>query len=329
MIQTSKPLTSLRSFMGKRRNIGQSNQVRLAPDPVNPKSDIQIQKSVPLVIVMIAAWLCGCIGQTIQTSPQTSPAGDPPQLTWSDWGLILSQSVVQDRVDYKKILADPTPLDRLFALLARVGPTCTPDLLPDRNSRLAYYINAYNAAVVRSVILMSRDGRVPRDAPLDLEYRYRFVIDGRSRTPAELRQMAMDLAGDDWRVALALCDGRRGSPPLHPRPMIGDLLDGQLDFVTRMALYAPHVIQVSHGAEKRLLVWRGLYRMKDRMIADYERRMGTTHATLLNVLGEWANRKRREELNTAVGYKVAEMPYDNLINQAELPPRESAGLLGF
>lgn len=278
---------------------------------------------------MIVCCLAGCTGGLVEPKLQHREQDAPPQLNWSDWGLILSRCVVEDRVDYRKLLADPSPLDQLFAMLARVGPQTAPSQFPDTNNKLAYYINSYNAAIVHSVIQMAQNGRIPREAPGDLERRFRFVIDGRRRTPADLRRMALDLAGDDWRVAFALCDARRGSPPLHPRPMIGDLLDGQLDFVFRMALYAPHIVHIDHGATKRLLLWRGLYEMKDRMIADYERRMGTTHATILSVLSEWSNRKRREYLNTATGYRAEVMPADNLINQVDPPPKESARLLPF
>lgn len=281
-----------------------------------------------------AAWVGCALGHVFLFGCVVEPVvhdvsdGGPPQLDWSDWGLVLNRAVVEDRVDYRKVLADPAPLERTLAMIARVGPKSTPELFPDTDSRIAYYINCYNVTIMRSIVALARDGKVPDKAPSDLEIRYRYRVDGELWSPAGLREKVVALAGDDWRVWFALCDGRRGGPPLHPRPILGELLDGQLNFVTRMALYAPGVVQIEHGAEHRILLWRGLYSIKDRMIADYQARMGTTHATILNVLGEWSNRLRREYLNTAIGYAVAEHPFDDRINNLDEMPKP-AGLKLF
>lgn len=258
----------------------------------------------------------GCVVEPVlhETSVESAE-----QLDWSDWGLVLNRAVVEDRVNYKRILADPAPLERSLAMIARVGPESTPRLFTTNEDRLAYYINCYNMTIVRSVIGLAQGQTIPVKAPADLATRFLYRVDGTLWSPAQLREKAMELAGEDWRVWFALCDGQRSGPPLHPRPILGDLLDGQLTFVTRMALYAPNVVTIEIEAERRLLLWRRLYEIKDRMIADYERRMGTSHATIINALGEWSNRRRREYLNTAIGYIVAPQPVDNHINQLDAP----------
>lgn len=269
------------------------------------------------------AFLSGCIPQTI--SPRVEGAGvkDYDRPDWADWALVLNRCVVEDQFNYRKLVANPRALERTMAMLAATGPESTPQHFPRHEDRLAYYINAYNASIVRAVMALERDGVIPRTAPWGWEQRFRLKIDGRLRTPRDLRQLALKCAGDDFRARMAMCDGRRAGPPLHPRPLLGDMLDGQLNFVTRMALYSPNMVRTEIGGERRLLLWSGLYDARLDMIADYERRMGTTHATILNVLGEWSNRKRREILNSAVGYIVARMPDDDLINQVDPPPAES------
>lgn len=253
----------------------------------------------------------------------------PTKLDWTDWGVTLSRAVQGERVDYATLMKDSAPLDRFLAMAAQVGPAKTPDQFPDRDGRLAYYINCYNASIVRSILALGRHGRIPAVAPFDLETRYRFEIDGRWRTPRDLRRRVMDLAGDDWRIRFALCNGRVTGPPLAPRPFIGGLLDGQLDHVTRMALYSPGVIRIDHGGFKQLVLWSGLYELRERLIRDYETRMGTSNATILNALGQWSNRKRRITLNSAVGYDVVPMPNDATINQVEPPPVEGSGISWF
>ncbi len=56
-------------------------------------------------------------------------------------------------VDYSKLRKSQKALDRYLSILAQVSPTSDPDLFPTRNARLAYWINAYNASVLKNVLL--------------------------------------------------------------------------------------------------------------------------------------------------------------------------------
>lgn len=283
----------------------------------------------PILSILTLITLTGCVGGVIEPAVTAQAEPTPPSLTWSDWGLTLSRTVVQNRVDYRRILADPAPLERFLAMIARIGPESTPQQFPARDFALAYYINCYNATIVRSVCALAKEGKVPAQAPWGLESRFGFRVDGRVQTPADLRRRALDLAGDDWRVRFALCGGLRYGPPLHPRPFLGDLLDGQLDFATRMALYSPDVVATQVERTRKLLLWEGLFQIKDRLIADYETRHGTSNATILNVLGEWSNRRRREFLASAVGYIVDVLPPSDWINGVDAVPESTGGLLAF
>ncbi len=288
-----------------------------------------LRRSLRSVAAASIAALGGCLGGAIEPDAAATRIA-PSSLDWSDWGLTLSRAVQGELVDYSAVMADPAPLNRCLAMVGRIGPRRTPEQFPDDAGRLAYYINCYNATVMRSVIALAVDGKPPARAPWGLENRFRFRIDDRWQSPADLRQTALELAGDDWRARFALCDGRRGSPPLWRRPFLADLLDGQLGHVTREFLCAPQIVSIEHGERKRLLLWRDLFAIKDRLVAEYERRLHTTDATVVNALGLWSNRSRRLTLNSAIGYEVAALSFDDRINQIDPPPEESAGLLsGF
>jgi hypothetical protein len=276
---------------------------------------------IRLSMILTILALAGCGPRTIELKTQARPSNAAAQIDWSDWGLTLSRIVQDDRVDYRRLQEDPQPLDRFLALVARVGPETTPGQFSDRDAKLAYAINCYNATIVRSILALN----LPARAPLDLENRYRFTIDGQLRTPADLRRMALELAPGDWRVPLTLCDGTLEGPPLWRRVYLPDMMDAQLTRVAKDVLMSPEILRIDHGAEKQLVFWRGLYAIKDDLIRDYERRNQTSHATLLNALGEWSNRTRREELNAAVGYAVVPMASDRRINHFE--PPKNIGLL--
>lgn len=279
--------------------------------------------------LLFPALLGGCQGRTIELDPghRASASAAADRVDWSGWGLTLSRVVRGDRVDYERLLAGPGCLDRFLSAVSEVGPSTRPEMFADRDSRLAYAINCYNATLLRSIVELARDGGVPRNVPYDLERRFRFRIDGRLQSPAELRREAEALSDGDWRVRLALCDGRETGPPLPRRVFLGGLLDAQLNEVTRSALRSACVVRIDHGVWKRLLVWEGLYELRGRLIEDYEAKLNVRGAGLLNVLLEWSDRSRREALNSAVGYAVAVMPSSPRLNALEPAPEDDGGLL--
>jgi len=58
----------------------------------------------------------------------------------------------QGRVDYAQLKANPNTLNAYLAQLAEVSPESQPELFPTRADQLAYWINAYNAFVLKGVL---------------------------------------------------------------------------------------------------------------------------------------------------------------------------------
>lgn len=284
------------------------------------------------LFVIVAAWaplFAACGPTNIQPSAAVTGAraSDNTTIDWSDWGLTLSRAVVGRQVDYRACLEDRAALDRFLAHVANVGPNTAPAAFPERDDRLAYEINCYNATILRSLLEFATDHSMPGRVPVNLEGRYRYRIDGAWRTPGQLRRAVLDQAGDDWRVQFTLCDGSRGSPPLWNRPFLGDVLDAQLNEVVRAAVASPQIVEIDHGLQ-RLRLWSGLYGIAGRLVREYEEHYRTEDATILNALLTYSDRARREELNTAVGYDVALLPADNQLNAFE-QTTEDRGVLGL
>ncbi len=280
------------------------------------------------VKLAVALLLAGCGKQTIElASPAGAPAiGEPAAMDWSDLSLTLSRITSGENVDYQRLLADHQALDRFLSLAAMVGPDSTPRLFPDTPHRLAYALNCYNATILRSVLELVDRHKLKRRVPPDIERRFRYRIDGRPRSPADLRRIAEALADGDWRVRLAMCDVTQTGPPLPRRVFLGAILDAQLNQVTRAAIASPRIVRIDHGEQKQLLVWQGLYDIKDRLIREHEVRFNTSDACLLNVLLTWSDRLHREILNTAIGYDVALMPRHDDLNALEPSAEENGGI---
>ncbi|MHC4813766.1 MAG: DUF547 domain-containing protein [Planctomycetota bacterium] len=69
------------------------------------------------------------------------------------WDAILDRFVDENgRVDYRALQQEPDDLERYYQAVANYSPDSHPEMFPDRDSRLCYWINAYNAAVIKTVL---------------------------------------------------------------------------------------------------------------------------------------------------------------------------------
>lgn len=270
-------------------------------------------------IAMAAALGSACAPRTIDIVSPPGSRVETESLDVSPLGLLLHRIVGGESIDTDKLLANRGLLDQFLASAACVGPATTPDLFPDADHQVAYWINCHNAALLRSVIALARDGALPETVPSDLDRRYAFVVDGDARTPAALRALAISFSPKNWRIRLALCTLRHDGPALPREVLLGDMLGGQLDRIARQALTSDRVVRIRHGFPAQLLVWEGLYGMRASLIAEYEQRVKATGCTLLSVLLDESDRFRRETLNSAVGYEIVPMPVDHRLCAAGRP----------
>ena len=103
----------------------------------------------PALAILLGLCFLGC--STIR------PAGDPPPaaapLTHAGLDRVLRRFVDEEgRVDYRALKKDEADLQAYYAQVAAYSPDSHPDLFPARADRLAYWINAYNAAVLVNVL---------------------------------------------------------------------------------------------------------------------------------------------------------------------------------
>ena len=69
------------------------------------------------------------------------------------WTKILTRYVDDSgRIDFDSLRQNHTDLDRVVAFIAAVDPDSQPQRFPDKHSRLAFYINAYNALAMYRVV---------------------------------------------------------------------------------------------------------------------------------------------------------------------------------
>ena len=101
------------------------------------------------VVLFLAVLLMGC-DSVIE--PRFGPV-EPGPFDHAELDLV-QQRFVDDfgRVDYDGLARDREPLDRYYRRLSATSPRSNPDFFPTREDELAYWINAYNAAVLVTVL---------------------------------------------------------------------------------------------------------------------------------------------------------------------------------
>ena len=178
-----------------------------------------------------------------------------PTVDHSDFDALLSDYVdAGGRVDYAGLRGDGSHLDAYLAQLAAADP----DELSGEE-RLAFYINAYNAATLDLIVdnyplasITELDGGKPWDVE-------RVELGGETYS---LNQIENDLIRgrfDEPRIHFAVNCAAASCPPLRAGAYTAERLDEQLDEQTRDFLTDPDYITVSGGEARvsKIFDWYG------------------------------------------------------------------------
>ncbi|MCG3180296.1 MAG: hypothetical protein BIFFINMI_02655 [Phycisphaerae bacterium] len=281
--------------------------------------------------LLLAAMLGGCRATVVTIEPPAAPANFDPAggVDWSGYADVLDACVGDDGlVDYL-VLSQPPNCPRLldcYAQLARVGPATAPGQFPDRDSKLAYYINAHNLLALVAMGPYFAPGKIdPRgvgDLPGPPESAFRFTVGGQPMTLAELRELRIaPLTADDPRPLLGLCAGRRNDPPLRREVYSADRLADQLaDQLARVL--AGNEWTTIDAYHRRLLIPAAI---SDHRAYYWAHHLGGSAGPVagtdfLAVLLSLADARGRHRLNRAIGFDVVTaQPGDELNNRPVLP----------
>lgn len=268
-----------------------------------------------LAVTLCAAVIAGCASKTVEVY---EPAADSPseQATFYDdrpFAVVLRDNVKGSLVDYTHLAQQTAPLDEYLEHVTNVGPTRTPNFFRDDAGRAAYYINTYNACVLKAVLAAGVPSTMYDVGSPRLEYDYRFVVDGNKVSLEDLRELAREAVAGDARVEFTFCNAAKGSPPLSAQPFRSYNLVERLDHLAQEAMDNPAMVQVDHE-NRQLLVAQAIWTQREAMFAYYCKTTGSRSATMLNCLMQFASGIRRQYLSRAAGYQVRLLPFERALN---------------
>ncbi len=256
----------------------------------------------------------GCGPAPVNLFNQAKPA-TPAQPAYDDkdWAAVLRENVRDRLVDYRHLAEHREPLDAYLRQVEMVGPKSTPGLFGEPQAPLAYYLNVYNACVLKAVLAAGIPPTMHDVHGVSLDYGYRFRVEGQIVTLAQIREMAREASVGNARFELALCDAAIGSPPIPAEPFRPYNVDEHLQRIAREAIDDPNLVRVDHE-HQRLLVGLPIWSHREEFLAMYCRETGSSSATMLNVLMHLASGIRRQYLSRASGYDVRLLPFDRRLN---------------
>ena len=161
------------------------------------------------------------------------------------------------RVDYAALARDRGDLDAYHARIAAVSPDTHAALFPTADDRLAYWINAYNASAIVTVlhhypIESVKDVRsgalffLPRLA--GFFFLQRIELGGSKTNLYDLENRLVRKRFDDPRVHFALNCASISCPRLPRHAFRGDALDAQLEAETRLFVSEARNVRIDPDA---------------------------------------------------------------------------------
>ena len=232
------------------------------------------------------------------------------------FGTLLRRFVTPGgRVRYVDWQADPgarAGLDRYLGALARYSPESTPERFGTAQDRLAYWINAYNACVIKGVLVHWPIGGVREvRAPIELRpgmgffWRMHFVLGGRTLNLYNLENEVIRRRFPDARIHFLLNCASLGCPVLRPEAIRGPELERQLDEATRAFLETGVQVDPKSGTVtlSAILDW-----YREDFLAEAP--------SLLAWIRARAEKPLKSALAAAKGYRILFQTYDWNLNGA-------------
>src|SRR5262252_10094394 len=149
------------------------------------------------------------------------------------WTKVLTRHVDDaGRIDFDSLRQNHADLDRVVAFIAAVDPDSQPQRFPDKHSRLAFYINAYNALAMCGVVQAGVPESLGGLTKFTFFYLRTFVVGGKSISLYKLENDVIRPLGEE-RIHFALNCMVVSCPRLPRTAFSAAALDRQLDSAAR------------------------------------------------------------------------------------------------
>jgi len=173
------------------------------------------------------------------------------QFDYSQLDKIVGQYVQGNNVNYSKLLADKGKLISFTNSLATTSPNSHPEKFKTRNEQLAYWINAYNAYILKIIV-----ENYPVDSIKDIKF-IGFTVWLHKNTlggeEISFKALEDDIIRDmykDPRIHFAINCASISCPPLRDQAYLPEILDKQMDESTSLFINDKNNVRIAEEEGK-------------------------------------------------------------------------------
>jgi hypothetical protein len=229
-------------------------------------------------------------------------------------------------VDYERWQQNTPDLQRLESYLAavsRYSPESTPERFKTKQDELAYWLYAYNAYVVKSILdrwplasVTSVKAPIEIVKGLGFFYQLRFVFGGKEYSLYAVENDIIRASYRDARIHFVLNCGSRSCPVLRPDLPSGAELESYLQQAAVDFVSDRRNVSIDHDKKEIVLSTIFKWFRKD-FINDLRRRGLSFDRGLIDYVASVAPASLREELLGTINYEIVYIDYDWAVNQHE------------
>lgn len=280
-----------------------------------------ITKRLTLISVLLFA-ISACT--TIKPIDVSIPE-QPQRFSHADFDEVLSQFVDDHgKLNYRKLKAQPEQFEHYYQQIASHSPDSTPAAFKHQADQLAYWINAYNAAVIKTVLsyypINSIENVKPPWPLFFLPDKTGFFLFQKpvfGQATASLYYLENSVIRERFqepRVHFALNCASLGCPELPRYAFNGDNLHQQLEFEARKFFSASRNLKIDHK-NKTIFVSSILEWYKDDFVNWYQKQHPGQKANLINYIALYAGKEQSDFLmHHGQNYELEFTPYDWSLN---------------
>ena len=169
----------------------------------------------------------------------------PAQDFFEKSDFFFAENVSNNKVDYKKLVANSAGLDELIDQIKKQDLTALAE-----SDKKAFLINSYNLLVINQVI-----ENWPTKSVMEIGGFFesnKVVIGGKKMTLNDLENKEIRTVYNDPRVHFVLVCGANGCPPIINKAYLPATLNAQLDLQTKIAMNNPNFIQVNEDGDVKI-----------------------------------------------------------------------------
>lgn len=289
-------------------------------------SNIRGTHMIPRVnqaVILLFVAMSGCT--TITPSLEQSIVSHPEVFSHKHFDRALHQTVDdRGRVDYKALKNHPDDLEAYYQLVSRYSPDSHPKLFLSEQDKLAYWINAYNAAVIKIVLtyypITGIEDVTPPVPFFFLPDKTGFFIFQRPTFGSEttslyyLENSVIRERFSEPRVHFALNCASLGCPRLPNSAFTGDQLHAQLEHEARRFFAEERNLKID--PELKIIYMSSIMDWYQNDFVDwYQARYPDAKATLIDYVALYIPKEKAEHLKAiAPNYTVEFISYDWNLN---------------